>query len=177
MASTYGLNFGFLRSDESVRVSEGRIKTPATGAPLLIGTLVTMDPATPGYLKVAPANAPIVSGFTGLLIQEEAWDRSIYERQNVDSFALGVCKPNRLSVITTGAGTKVWFKNTPAQTRADGRVIDAVQMFVPASIVIGGGLAWNGTRYIFVAAGDPTQVATVTFFDSTKGLVEAVLTR
>ena len=177
MASDYGLNFGFRRSDESVRVSEGRIKTPATGPLLLIGTLVTIDAANAGYLKVAPAAAPVVPGVTGLLIQEEVWDRSIYERDRVDSFVLGLCKPNRLSVISTGAGTKFWLKNSAAQVRADGRSIDAVQMFVPTGITIAGGLAWDGTHYINVAAGDPTQVATVTFFDATKGLVEAVLTK
>lgn len=179
MASDYGLNFGFRRSDESVRVSEGRIKTPATGAALLIGTLVTIDPAAPGYLKVAPTGSPTVPGVTGLLIQEEVWDRSIYERDRVDSFVLGLCKPNRLSVISTGAGTKFWLKNTGAQTRADGRVINAVTMFVAGSggtaIAVGDGLAWNGTAYVHVAAGDATQVATVTFYDSTKGLLEAVL--
>jgi hypothetical protein len=176
MASDYGLNFGFRRSDESVRVSEGRIKTPATGPALLIGTFVTIDAAAPGYLKVAPANAHIVPGVTGLLIQEEVWDRSIYERDRVDSFVLGLCKPNRLSVISTGAGTKFWLKNTGSQTRADGRVISAVQMFLPTGIAVGDGLAWDGTHYVHVAAGDATQVATVTFYDSTKGLLEAVLT-
>ena len=177
MASDYGLNFGFRRSDESVRVSEGRIKTPSTGALLLLGTAVSADPTNPGYLVPAAANAPCVSGFTGLLLQEEVWDRSIYERDRVDSFVLGIAKPNRLSIITTGAGTKVWFRNTTAQDRADGRHIDAVTMFTTASVAVGRGLAWNGTSFVDVASPtDPTSFGVVTFYDSSKAYVELVLT-
>lgn len=177
MASDYGLNFGFRRSDESVRVSEGRVKTPATGPLLLLGTAVTIDAANPGYLKVAPTGAHPLTGVTGLLVQEEIWDRNIYERQRVDSFVLGVAKPNRLSVITNGPGTKIWLKNTAAQDRADGRHIDAVTMFVATNVAVGRGLAWNGTAFVDVAApDDPTSFGVVTAFDSSKGYLELVLT-
>ena len=39
MASDYGLHFGFRRSDETLRVSEGRFRTPVTGTALLIGSV------------------------------------------------------------------------------------------------------------------------------------------
>ncbi len=109
MASEYGLNFGFRRSDESVRVSEGRFKTPATGAALLIGTAVQIDPANEGYLKPCAANAALVPGVAGILVQEEAHFGSIYG-QDVslyDSFNLGTAKLNQLSVVSTGRRMKV----------------------------------------------------------------------
>lgn len=177
MASDYGLNFGFRRSDESVRVSEGRIKTPSTGSLLLLGTAVSVDPTNPGYLVQAASGAAAVSGYTGLLIQEEVMFRSIYERERVDSFVLGIAKPNTLSVITTGPGTKIWLQNTAAQNRADGRTIDAVTMFNPASVAVGHGLAWNGTEWINVTSPtDATSFGVVTYFDSSKGYLELVLT-
>lgn len=176
MASDYGLNFGFRRSDESVRVSEGRFKTPV-GSTLKLGTLVEIDPASAGYLKASATGTAPVSGYRGLLVQEEAWDASIYgaPANLLDSFQIGVAKADRLSVISSGAGTKFWIKNTASQTRADGRVIGAVTMFTTTSIVVGGGIAWDGTKFVFVAAGDATEVARVTFYDSTAGLLEAVL--
>jgi hypothetical protein len=111
MASDYGLNFGFRVSDESYRRSNGRVKTPATGAPLLLGTAVELDPANPGYLRVASATAKPRTYTCGLLVQEEVWDRAVYEA------ASSTASPRRdqaqpLSVITNGAGSKVWFRNT-----------------------------------------------------------------
>jgi hypothetical protein len=96
----------------------------STGSALLIGTAVQIDPANPGYLKVCAAAAPIVPGVAGLLVQEEV-PLGLHLRPGrhlYDSYNLGVAKKNQLSVITTGAGTKVWFKNTTGATRADGRV-------------------------------------------------------
>jgi hypothetical protein len=177
MASDYGLNFGFRVSDESYRRSNGRVKTPATGAPLLLGTAVELDPANPGYLRVAGSAAKPRTYTCGLLVQEEVWDRAIYEAQVVDSFALGVAKPNRLSVITNGAGSKVWFRNTAAQTRADGRVIPAVTIFDPTNVAVGRGLTWNGTQWVDIA--DPTSATAfmeVTWFEPAYGRLEAVLT-
>jgi hypothetical protein len=162
MASDYGINFGFRRSDESVRTSEGRVKTPATGPLLLIGTAVEIDPVNGGYLRVAAAAAKPRPGTCGLLVQEEVWDRSIYERERVDSFVLGLAKPNRLSVITTGAGTKV----------------TATTMFLATNVAVGRGLAWDGAKFIDVAdPTDPTSFGEVTFFDAAKGYVEMVLAK
>lgn len=178
MASDYGINFGFRRSDESVRLSEGRVKTPATGPLLLLGTAVEIDPAKAGFLRAAASGVGPRPGTCGLLIQEEVWDRTIYEAGRVDSFALGIAKPNRLSVISTGAGTKVWFKNTPAQSRADGRQINATTMFLATGVAVGRGLAWNGTQWVDVASPtDPTAFMEVTFFNPAASYVEAVLTR
>lgn len=180
MASDYGLNFGFRRSDESVRTSEGRFKTPTTGAALLIGTAVQIDPATPGYLKVCAAAAPIVPGVAGVLVQEESHWGSIYgqEVSLYDSFNLGVAKLNQLSVITTGAGTKVWFRNGVGSTRADGRVIPAVTIWDTATNTpaVGDSLGWDGTKWAKTATA-AAQWMTITYLNTTSGLVEAVFTK
>lgn len=176
MASDYGLAFGFRKSDESVRVAEGRFRTPVSGSALLLGTAVMIDAAAPGYLKTAPANEPLVTGFSGLLVQEEIQFRSIYEIDILDSFSLGVAKKDRLSVITSGAGTKVWFKNGASSTRADGRSISAVNIWVTTGVVVGDYLGWNGTAWAKTTTA-VEQWMRVTQADTAGGYVEAVLTK
>ncbi len=180
MASEYGLNFGFRRSDESVRVSEGRFRTPATGSPLLIGTAVQIDPANPGFLKACASAAPLVPGVAGLLVQEEVHIGSIYGQPvgAFDSFssAYGIAKPNTLSVVTTGAGTKVWFKNTTGATRADGRVTPSVTMWTPSGVALGDSLGWNGSAWVKVTDLS-TAWMTVTSVNGSAGYVEGVLVK
>lgn len=173
MASNYGLNFGFRRSDESVRSSEGRFKTP-TGSTLALGTAVEIDAATPGYVKQCAANASLVPGYSGLLLQEEIMFRSLYEADTVDSFTLGVAKRDRLSVITSGAGTKIWLQNTAGSTRADGRVISAVTIWVTTGVAVGNYLGWNGTAWAKTTTA-AEQWAVVTAVNTSAGYVEAVL--
>lgn len=177
MASDYGLNFGFRRSDESLRVSAGRYRTPAgSGGVLQIGTCVEIDPDAEGYLRVAAADAEARTGICGMLLQEEVWDRSIYENDWVDSFQLGLTKPDTLSVVTNGAGAKVWFKNTPEITRADGRVIPAVTIVTGlGSVGVGDQLSWDGSTW---AVTDGTTLTNahfeVTEVDVENGYIEAV---
>lgn len=174
--SDYGLNFGFLRSDESSRsVAEGRYKTPA-GSSLLLGTMVEIDPANPGYLKQSAANAKLITGYAGLLLQELDFERSIFESDvaNIDSFQKGVAKPNRLAVITSGPGTKIWLKNTAGVTRADGRVIAARTMFTATGLAVGDQLGWDGAKWVESDGTTIPHVMKITAFNSAKGLVEAV---
>lgn len=177
MASDYGLNFGFRRSDETVRVSEGRFKTPVAGAALLLGTAVQIDPAAPGFLKACAAAAPLVPGYAGILLQEELMFGSIYGQDVnlLDSFSYGVAKKNTLSVVTTGAGTKVWFQNTAAQTRADGRSISAVTIWdtTTNAPVVGDALGWTGTLWAKTATA-AAQWLTITAINTTTGYVEGV---
>lgn len=173
--SDYGRNFGFLRSDEHVRVSEGRFKTPV-GSALLLGTVVEINAASEGYLKQSAINAKFVTGFCGLLLQEHAWDRSIYEApmDGLDSYQLGVAKADVRSIITSGAGTKVWFKNTGAETRADGRSISARTMFTAAGVAVGDELGWDGSKFIETNGSTVTNaLIKVTEIDS--GYVAGVL--
>jgi hypothetical protein len=173
MASDYGLNFGFLRSDESLRGTEGRFKTPV-GSSLLIGSVVEINPASAGYLKQSATSAVPKAGFCGLLVQELDFDRSIYESDVslLDSFQLGVAKANRLSVLTWGAGVKIWLKNTAGQTRADGRVISARTMF-SGSPAVGATMFWDGAKFAPVAAGEPAFLTVVGVPSATH--LEAIL--
>lgn len=176
MASDYGLNFGFRRSDESVLTREGRLKVPVTGT-FRLGSLVTFDPANPGYLAVAAAGEVGEGGTVGLLVQEEIWDRSIYAPTRIDSFYYGVARNNRLAVIVSGPGGKVWLKNTAAQTRADGRQIAAVQMVdFTTPPTVKGYLTWDGTQFTAAGATDANSMLRVTLTNGTD-YVEAVLTR
>lgn len=176
MASDYGRNFGFRRSDETVRVSEGRFKTPASGSALLLGTAVAVDPSTPGYLKVCAANDPLVTGFSGILVQEEIHLPSIYQSSILDSYDIGVAKKDRLSVVTSGPGTKVWFQNSTSQTRADGRSISGVTIWVTTGVGVGDYLGWNGTAWAKTTTA-VQQWMVVTAVNTTTGYVEAVMVR
>lgn len=178
MASNYGRNFGFRRSDESVRLSEGRQRTPATGT-FRIGMLVAMDPAAPGYLEAAAAGQVGDGGTVGLLVQEEQFIGSIYGQDvaHYDSTNLGVAKNNTQSVITSGAGTKVWFQNTEEDSRADGRVVAAVEMVELTGAAPLDFLTWDGTKFTVTAATAANSMLQITAVDEAKGYVEAVLTR
>lgn len=178
MASDYGRNFGFRISDESVRFSNGRYRTPA-GSTLALGTAVVVDPAAPGYLKAATTNELLVPGWSGILLQEEIHINTAYQTPVYDSYSFGIAKANKLSVITSGAGTKIWLTNTSAETRTDGRTIPAVTMVTSAGLAVGDYLGWTGT----VWAKNTTaaqQWMVVTAVDTTvagprTALVEAVL--
>lgn len=175
MASDYGLNFGFRRSDESLRLSEGRFKTPV-GSTLKLGTAVEIDPASAGYLKQSAANAVPVPGKSGLLLQEENHLRNTYDTWGYDSFDMGIAQADKLSVITSGAGVKVWFKNTAGETRADGRVISAVTMFTAAGLAVGERLGWDGTKWVESDGSTIPHWFVLTSVDVAGGYVEAVLT-
>jgi hypothetical protein len=171
MASDYGLNFGFRRSDESMAIAEGRFKTPVGGSALKHGTAVEIDPATPGYVKASAASTTPVGGFHGLLVQEDSHLFDYYARDWKDSADLGVSKKNTLCIIRSGAGTKVWFKNTAQTTSGDGTVTGAVAMFTQGSIAVGDLLTWNGTVWVETASANPWMKVT----DVTTDYLEAVL--
>ena len=177
MASDYGLNFGFRRSDESMATREGRFKTPVAGNPLLQGSAVELDPATPGYLKASAASAPPMTGLRGLLVQEESHILSSVFAPTPglghDSIDLGFCKKDQLSVMWAGVGTKVWFKNTVAYSRGT-RSKAAVDIVDLTGVVVGDNLGWNGTKWA-EAAGLPTAWLTVTLVSGTT-YCEAVVT-
>ena len=179
MASDYGLNFGFRRSDESNATREGRSKTPATGSALLLGTAVQLDPAAPGYLKKCAADADPVTGLTGILVQEESHiQASIFASPGVglgghDSLDLGTAKLDQLSTMW-GGPSKIWLKNTLAYARG-ARTKDAVTMFVAAGVAVGDKLGWNGTRWAESASHGWMVVTAVDLSVSGAEYCEAVL--
>lgn len=177
MASNYGPNFGFRRSDEDMAIREGRLRTPATGS-YHMGSLVTFDPAAPGFLKAAASGEVGDGGTVGLLVQEESHIGSIYGAEWIDTYSTryAIAKPNALSVIWAGAGTKVWMKNTGASTRGDGRQIAAVTMVDLTGVAIKDYLTWDGTKYL-KGTGLSDSMLRVTAVDTVGGYVEAVLVR
>ena len=175
MASDYGLNFGFRRSDETMATREGRFKTPASGSQLRQGIAVEIDAATPGYLKKSGATPAPVSGLRGLLVQEEDHIGSVFDGSTYghDSLDLGLCKKDQLSVMWAGVGTKVWFKNTPAYDRGN-RHRDAVTMVDLTGVSVGDSLAWDGSKWV-KAGSAATSWLTVTHIVGTD-YCEAVVT-
>lgn len=176
MASDYGLNFGFRRSDESMRSgTEGRQKVPATGT-FYQGSLVTFDAANPGFIKQAPANSAIEPGFTGLLIQEDAWDRGLHDNPVVSTQDLSAVLNNRLCAIWTGAGLKIWLKNTAARNVPGQRPVDAFTI-VDATVGIGDLLGWDGTKYVAVDGTTVTEAVARVTLSNGVDYVEAVLVK
>jgi len=145
--SNYGLNFGFRRSGGDSATREGRFRVPGTGD-YRQGDLVTIDNANPGFVKKAPAGAAIVPGVTGLLIQHQGWDASTFEAPQVDSHDLGKARNGVLATIWSGQGIKVWFRNTPAETRFDGRKIAAVTVQDLTGVAMGDDLQWDGAKWV-----------------------------
>lgn len=174
MASDYGLNFGFRRSDETLANREGRFRTPPDGD-LRQGTAVMIDPDEPGFLKECPANQAAVTGLTGLLVQEESHLGSVFSAAPFlghDSLDLGTTKNDQPAVMWGGPGTKVWLKNTPAYNRG-GRSKAAVTVVDLTGVGLGDQLGWDGSKFV-KADVDTTGWMTVTNVSGTD-YCEAVL--
>lgn len=149
-SASYGLNFGFRRSDEDLSIREGQFRTPKTGTSPLQGQPVMIDAATPGYLKLAPANQDHQVGLTGLLVQEEDHYGSVFSAVPLlghDSLDLGPTRNDQLSTMWAGAGVKVWFKNTDAYDRGT-RHKDAVTMVDLTGVAVGDQLGWDGAKWV-----------------------------
>ncbi|GAB3863372.1 hypothetical protein GCM10028801_30840 [Nocardioides maradonensis] len=172
MASDYGLNFGFRRSDENNATREGRLKTPV-GSAFLIGTAVEIDPASAGYLKQSAANAAPVTGKSGLLVQEESHMFGLFDVQDHDSIDLGTAKADKYSIVWSGPGTKVWMRNTAAYSKG-GRTKAAVNIVDTTSVAVGDRLGWNGTKWVKSDGSTTPHWLTVTAVST--GYVEAVIT-
>ena len=129
--SDYGQNFGFRRSDEHLRSgNEGRFRVPKTGV-FKQGDLVTIDTANPGYVKKADANANLEPGFTGILIQEE-----VHLLPSPANKAKDTVVNRNLCSIWTGAGLKIWLRNTADRT------------IVAPDLAVGDHVEWDGAKYV-----------------------------
>lgn len=174
---SFGDSFGFRRSNEHLHSGpESRHRIPATETDWLQGDLVTIDPASGGYLKVAAANSPVVPGFTGLLIQfeEHVTADEINQYGILNTRDLSRTRPGLLANIVTGAGLKVWVKNLSADTRAGRKSYDAETRVDLTGIAVGDTVGWDGTKYVKVTNADYV-VGTVT--QVTSSGIEFVLAR
>lgn len=169
----YGRNFG-MRSFENV-VRDGRFRVPATGTPLRIGEGVMLDPANPGRLKRATADAA-PSANCGIVVFEHIQNKSdaltLSHDAPYNQVPLGV-----YAQMMHGPGTKVWFKNTDAKTLYDGRVREEFDFVTGdlATLAPGDGLTPDGSgKWAEDATGNPWLV--VEQVNPTTGLVEARFT-
>lgn len=171
----YGPNFGFRRSAEEFTLREGRLKLPGTGT-YHQGDLVKRDIANDGYLTVAANTETAKPGVTGLLIQEEGWDYSIYGESEVgDTYTRGGVRLNKMAQLVSGSGVKFWLRNNAAVTNPD-RTIAARTVVTVTSLAIGDYLGWDGTKWVENAtAAQQHAVVTKVSGSGATGYVEAVL--
>lgn len=159
-----GDSFGFRRSDESLwSGAEGGFKVPADATDWKQGDLVTIDPANPGYLKLAAAGALLVPGVTGLVVQYDQLfiSAGLTRNEVYNTRDLGVIVAGAPAVIATGAGLKVWVKNLAAVTGSGRRAYPAETRCTATSIAVGDKISWDGAKYVETT--DPTKtIGTVT---------------
>lgn len=171
----YTRNFG-MRSFENI-VRDGRFRVPATGTPLVIGSPVQVDPATPGYLKQAAA-AAVKNYLSGVLIfehiQYKGVDTQLVTNSDVpfNSVPLG-----QYAQIVHGPGAKVWFRNTAAKVKYDGTTQAAGTLLDLTDIEVGDFLvpAASG-QWVTSADGATDGWLQVEQYNSTTGVVEARFT-
>lgn len=171
----YSRNFGF-RSFENI-VRDGRSRTPA-GTAYQIGEPVTLDPATPGFLKQAAA-AEGADGASGVLVYEYIIPAGVDPvLADISAAPFNTVPGGAYAQMVHGAGVKVWFKNTAAKTLYDGRVRAAAALLAAsvnlATLAPGDGLTPDGAGKFKKANGttDPNWFV-VEQTNATTGLVEA----
>lgn len=155
--SDYGLNFGFRRSGDDSAVREGRYRVPVGETVYHQGDLVTIDTSEEDLLTLAAAGARMEPGVTGLLIQEHELF-SIHEVElgrHDDSSYRGVARQGYLATIWASEGEKIWLRNTPTETRPDGRVVPGRTVFNSAGVSKGSTLEWSGTAWRATTSGLP----------------------
>lgn len=113
----YHRDFGMRSFENIVRVA--RFRAPRTGAPIIIGAPVQIDPDNPGFLKrVAEAEAP--SADCGIAIYEHIQNKSdnltTYLDAPYDRVPLG-----QYCQMVHGGGAKFWFRNSEDKVLYDGR--------------------------------------------------------
>lgn len=176
MASSYGRNAGFRRSDDGGVVHEGLYKTP-TGTRLRQLSPVSRDDSTTEYLKVHPNATAPVSGHDGLLVQEEDMIPTIYDnlpgRVTSD---FGLAYADRRSGMWSGKGLKVWFKNTASQTSHDGTVVAAVTMVNLTGVAKGDYLKVTGGIFVKATNAADSAWMQVSAVNTAAATVEAILT-
>lgn len=167
-SSTTTRNFGMRRFTNLVR--EGRLRAPATGDALRLGTFVEQDPNSDEYVR--QAETAVVGGSDvrtitcGILWYEH--DSQTLVGQAVPSLAQDNdhAPHGRLVQVLHGPGAKVWLRNTAAATTEPGlnfpnnreavTMVDGLGGASP-SITVGDLLAWDSTNGYYTATTDLTE--------------------
>ena len=141
-------NFGFRRFTNLVR--EGRLRAPASGTVLKLGTGVEVDATdTERVRQITAASGTGGSGIVGKLVgilwyevdsqnyNDPQWGAAAGQSPVDMDFA-----PNgRMVQVLHGAGAKVWFRNTEANTTEPGLNYPSTR----AEVVMVGNLGFHGT--------------------------------
>lgn len=167
-----GDSFGFRRSNEHLFSGPENARIPF-GFTGLQGDLVQIDPASAdgvlssSLLKSAAANAVLVPGYCGLLVQYEEFVTSdgINQQPILNTRDLSRVRPGLMALIVTGAGLKVWVKNlaavTASATAPQYKAYSAETRVTLTSMVVGDMVRWTGS--VYARTTDATQsIGTVT---------------
>ena len=190
--STTTRNFGMRRFTNLVR--EGRFRAPASGTPLRLGIGVEIDATDPTRIREITAGNDLGGGgidgqLVGVLWYEH--DSQTYNRPEWGAAAGGLPQdlnyaPNgRMVQVLHGAGAKVWFRNTPANTtepgltfpdptRAEVVIVKDLGHDGAGDVAVGDLLAWDdATHYWAETAVAAEAVFRVTFADNDLGVCDA----
>jgi len=180
-SSTTTRNFGMRRFTNLVR--EGRFRAPASGTALVLGTLVQIDGSDTDRIEQATAAAGVGVGgsgdvrtdLCGILWYEH--DSQTFNTPPFGGAAGGLVQdldyaPNgRMVQVLHGAGTKVWLRNTAADTAEPGLNYTPTRAAVTmvnsiGTVAVGDLLGWDPTGYWAVTTEAAEAFLRVTALDT-----------
>jgi hypothetical protein len=177
-------------------VREGRFRAPAATS-LMLGTAVEPDPSStddPQVIRQVTAGGTIdntlggagILGLTGMLWYEH--DSQTYEGAAAGNLVMdyNLAPVGRMVQLIRGAGTKVWFRNTEANTTEPGLNFPAVRAEVVMVAALGHDgagnlavdklLAWDdGGGYYAITAVLAEAMCRTTYTDNDLGVADAEL--
>jgi hypothetical protein len=189
-SSTTTRNFGMRRFTNLVR--EGRFRGPASGTALRLGTAVEINASDTTRIRAATATAigggeDVRTSLIGVLWYEH--DSQTFNSPPFGGAAgqlpqdLDTAPNGRMVQVLHGAGAKVWFRNTLANTTEPGlnfsNTRDAVTMvgglgIATPTVEVGELLGWDDSNgYWAVTANADEAVFRVTFVDNTLATLDA----
>jgi hypothetical protein len=174
-SSTTTRNFGMRRFTNLVR--ESRFRGLASGTELVLGTMVEVDPSDPTRIRAAVDNAiggggDVRTGNCGILWYEQ--DSQTYNDPRFGGAAgllpqdLDTAPNGRMVQVLSGAGAKVWFRNTgdsetePGLNYSNERAARTMVFGIggaTATTTIGELLGWdNSNKYLRITDVDDTYL-------------------
>lgn len=195
-SSTTTRNFGMRRFTNLVR--EGRFRAPASGTELRLGIAVEIDAAAPTRIREVTAGNDLGGGGIDGQLVGALWYEHDSQTYNDPRFGgaagllpqdLDTAPNGRMVQVLHGAGAKVWFRNTPADTiepglkfqdpgaglgRAEVIMVNALGFHGAGNVAVGDLLAWddgNDRWAVTVVASE--AVFRVTDVDHTLDVLDA----
>jgi hypothetical protein len=172
-SSTDTRNFGFRRFTNIVR--EGRLRSPASGTTLRIGTFVEQDPNDPDRIREATVTAIGGGGDVrlnkcGILLYEH--DSQTYNDPRFGAAANQLVQDlwwvpnNRMVQVISGPGVKVWFRNTAAETTEPGlnfpntreevTMVSGIGIATP-TVAVGDLLGWDDSNDFYTVTANAAE--------------------